>query len=64
MLQAAHSLKSSSANVGATVLTQLCGTLETSARLGKLAAGWALHDQIVEEHRRVLLALNAQTAAA
>jgi len=64
VLQAAHSLKSSSANVGATVLTQLCGTLETSARLGKLAAGWALHDQIVEEHRRVLLALNAQTAAA
>ncbi|HTC44935.1 MAG TPA: response regulator [Steroidobacteraceae bacterium] len=64
VLQAAHSLKSSSANVGATLLTQLCGTLETSARQGKLASGWAMLDQIVEEHRRVLLALNAQTAAA
>jgi HPt (histidine-containing phosphotransfer) domain-containing protein len=64
VLQAAHSLKSSSANVGATALTELCGTLETSARLGKLESGWAMLDQIVEEHRRVLLALNAQTAAA
>lgn len=62
--QAAHSLKSSSANVGATALTQLCAQMETSAKGGKLDSGWPLLDRMVEEHNRVLLALNAQTAAA
>ncbi len=62
--QAAHSLKSSSANVGATALRELCAQLEDTAKTGKLDSAWALLDRMVEEHSRVLLALNAQTAAA
>ena len=62
--QAAHSLKSSSANVGATELTKLCAALEAAAKAGKLGSGWAMLDKIVEEHNRVLLALSAQIAAA
>jgi two-component system sensor histidine kinase/response regulator len=64
VLQAAHSLKSSSANVGATELTKLCATLETAAKAGKLTSGWAMLEPIVTEHNRVLLALGAQIAAA
>jgi CheY-like chemotaxis protein len=62
--QAAHSLKSSSANVGATALTEMCAQLEATAKTGRLGAAWAMLDRMVEEHNRVLLALNAQTAAA
>jgi two-component system, sensor histidine kinase and response regulator len=64
VVQAAHSLKSSSANVGATALTQLCAQLETTAKTGKLESAWGTLDRVVEEHSRVLLALNAHTAAA
>jgi CheY-like chemotaxis protein len=64
VVQAAHSLKSSSANVGATALTELCGQLEATAKTGKLTTAWAMLDRMVEEHNRVLLALNAHTAAA
>jgi CheY-like chemotaxis protein/nitrogen-specific signal transduction histidine kinase len=62
--QAAHSLKSSSANVGAKSLTEMCAQLEATAKAGKLEPAWNLLDRMVEEHNRVLLALNAQTAAA
>jgi signal transduction histidine kinase/DNA-binding response OmpR family regulator len=62
--QAAHSLKSSSANVGATALTQLCAQLEAVAKSAQLESAWTLLDRMVEEHQRVLLALDAQTAAA
>ncbi len=62
--QATHSLKSSSANLGATVLTELCWTLEGMAREGKLAPAQAVLEQLIAEHERVLLALEAQTAAA
>jgi len=62
--QGAHSLKSSSANVGATALRELCAQMEATAKNGKLDAAWALLDRMVEEHNRVLLALDAQTAAA
>jgi two-component system, sensor histidine kinase and response regulator len=62
--QAAHSLKSSSANVGATQLTDLCAALEAMARRGNLTDAWPLLDRLVAEHDRVLLALDAQTAAA
>jgi two-component system, sensor histidine kinase and response regulator len=64
VVQAAHSLKSSSANVGATALTELCAQLEATAKTGKLGSAWATLDRMVEEHNRVLLALEAQTAAA
>ena len=64
VLQAAHSLKSSSANVGAKGLADLCGALEASAKAGKLTSGRAMLDSLVEEHKRVLRALDAQSAAA
>jgi signal transduction histidine kinase/CheY-like chemotaxis protein len=62
--QAAHSLKSSSANLGATDLTELCWTIEGMARDGNLAPAQAVLEQLIAEHERVLLALEAQTAAA
>ncbi|MEJ0008306.1 MAG: response regulator [Steroidobacteraceae bacterium] len=64
VLQAAHSLKSSSANVGAKGLADLCGALEASAKAGKLTSGRAMLDSLMEEHKRVLHALEAQSAAA
>ena len=64
VLQAAHSLKSSSANVGARGLAELCAALERSAKAGKMPACIALLDDLVAEHKRVLRALNAQSAAA
>jgi CheY-like chemotaxis protein len=64
VLQAAHSLKSSSANVGARGLAELCAALERSAKAGKMPACVALLDDLVAEHNRVLRALNAQSAAA
>jgi len=37
MVRPAHSLKSNSANVGATALTELCRSLETDGRSGSVA---------------------------
>ena len=62
--QAAHSLKSSSANVGAVALTDLCSTLETGARAGHLESAWTQLDRVIDEHARVVSALQAQTEAA
>jgi hypothetical protein len=42
----------------------MCAQLEATAKTGRLGAAWAMLDRMVEEHNRVLLALNAQTAAA
>jgi two-component system, sensor histidine kinase and response regulator len=64
VLQAAHSLKSSSANVGAAALGELCATMEASAHAGNLESTWTALERLVEEHERVVLALNAQTVAA
>jgi CheY-like chemotaxis protein len=64
VLQAAHSLKSSSANVGAMGLADLCGSLERSAKAGNMAACVTILDDLVADHGRVLRALNAPSAAA
>ena len=64
VVQAAHSLKSSSANVGAVTLTDLCGTLEANAKAGHLESAWTQMDRVIEEHARVVTALQAQTEAA
>jgi two-component system, sensor histidine kinase and response regulator len=64
VVQAVHSLKSSSANLGATALTDLCGKLEANAKVGNLESAWTQLELLVEEHERVVLALNAQTVAA
>jgi len=64
VVHSAHSLKSSSANVGAVALSELCAKMEAGAQAGNLESAWAQFERVLEEHERVVLALNAQTAAA
>lgn len=59
----AHSLKSSSANIGATLLSQHCAALEAAGRGGNLELAPNLLAQITAEHRAVQNALNAELAA-
>ncbi|MFA6147729.1 MAG: response regulator [bacterium] len=60
LLRAAHSLKSSSANVGATGLSELCRKLEGMARTGEpIASGDPLLSKFEGEYRSVLEALAA-----
>ena len=54
---AAHSLKSSSGNVGATAMTQLCTQLQSAGRSGDLDFASELYPQIVAEQQRVQTAL-------
>ncbi len=49
----AHTLKSSSASVGALLLSQLCGEAEKALREGQVDAVPALLDQLVAEAARV-----------
>ena len=56
--RAAHTLKSSSASLGADVLSQLCKQMEGFGRSGKLAGTAELFQQIVPEYEGVVLALN------
>jgi two-component system sensor histidine kinase/response regulator len=62
--QAAHALKSSSANVGAMAFADLCKEVEVAAAEGKLDHARMLVDGLLAEHRKVLLALDAQNIAA
>ncbi len=64
VLQAAHSLKSSSANVAALGLAELCASMERAAKAGRMPSCSRLLDDLVAEHARVLRALQAQSAAA
>ena len=62
--QAAHALKSSSANVGAMAFADLCKEVELAAAAGKLDHARVLVDGLLAEHRKVLQALDAQNIAA
>jgi CheY-like chemotaxis protein/HPt (histidine-containing phosphotransfer) domain-containing protein len=62
--QAAHALKSSSANVGAVAFADLCKDVEVAAAEGKLDYARVLVDGLLEEHKKVLQALDAQNIAA
>jgi CheY-like chemotaxis protein len=62
--EAAHALKSSSANVGATSLAEIAKQLEMSGREADLRRAQLLADQLVLEHRRVVAALSAERVAA
>jgi signal transduction histidine kinase/CheY-like chemotaxis protein len=62
--QAAHALKSSSANVGAMAFADLCKEVEVTAAQGKLDQARVLIDGLLAEHQRVLQALDAQNIAA
>ena len=61
---AAHSLKSSSANVGAVRLAELCASIETSTRASDRASAVTLQRQIRVEYPRVIEALRRRIAAA
>jgi len=61
---AAHSLKSSSANVGATTMAELCASIETSTRKSDKASAATLQRQIQEEYARVISALKRRIAVA
>jgi CheY-like chemotaxis protein len=56
----AHSLKSSSANVGATVLSRYCGDIETLARRADTEEANEIFAKIETEHRRVQATLAAE----
>jgi CheY-like chemotaxis protein len=62
--QAAHALKSSSANVGAIAFAELCKDVESAAEDGKLNDARVLVDRLLSEHQQVLQALDAQNIAA
>ncbi len=62
--RAAHSLKSSSANVGALSLSAYCRELEALGRTKTLTNAAALLDQITAEHARVTAAVGAELRAA
>ncbi len=50
--------------MGAIGLSELCAKMESSAHAGDLESAWTQLERLFEEHERVVLALNAQTAAA
>ncbi|MDH5254771.1 MAG: response regulator [Gammaproteobacteria bacterium] len=62
--EAAHALKSSSANVGATGLVEIARQLEALGRDGKADAAGGLVDRMSQEHARVISALQNQPRAA
>ncbi len=60
IVRSAHSLKSSSANVGATVLSRYCGDIELSARRANTEEARSILARLEAEHDRVQNALSAQ----
>jgi len=58
--ESAHALKSSSINVGATRLADLCKRLEDLARQGELGGATPLCTRAVEEYGRVIDALESE----
>jgi HPt (histidine-containing phosphotransfer) domain-containing protein len=55
--QAVHTLKSSSANLGATEFSRQCAELERMARAGRVADGRTAWPQAAQEYQRVVRAL-------
>lgn len=64
LMHAAHALKSSSANVGALKLAELCKDIEVAAGSGKHESAGVLLEKLLAEHQKVLQALGAQGIAA
>jgi PAS domain S-box-containing protein len=60
---ASHTLKSSSANLGATRLAELCKTIELAARGGNLALGIPSVKVVEDEYARVRAALENELGA-
>ena len=55
--QAAHALRSGSANVGAMALAEVCRELEAAGRSGDLRATTGLGQQLIHEYARATAAL-------
>jgi signal transduction histidine kinase/DNA-binding response OmpR family regulator len=64
LLQGVHALKSSSANMGATCLAEICRDIESAARDGNLDLACVLVERLLAEHKEVLQALGEQGLAA
>ena len=64
LLRGIHTLKSSSANVGATGLAEICKEIEALPRDGHLDLACVLVERLLVEHREVLQALEQQGLAA
>jgi two-component system sensor histidine kinase/response regulator len=64
LLRGIHTLKSSSANVGATGLAGICKEIEALPRDGNLDLACVLVERLLVEHRDVLQALEQQGLAA
>jgi signal transduction histidine kinase/CheY-like chemotaxis protein len=62
--QAAHALKSSSANVGAVAFAELCKDVEVAVAEGKIDYARVLVERLLAEHKLVLQALDAENIAA
>jgi len=60
---AAHTLKSSSANLGATALADMCKQLEHAARAGALGPHLPSITQVEQEYHRVRSALERELGA-
>jgi signal transduction histidine kinase/CheY-like chemotaxis protein/HPt (histidine-containing phosphotransfer) domain-containing protein len=63
LTRASHSLKSSSAYVGALALSRRCGALETMARQGEVTESGGLIGAILDDYRAAAAALSAHLAA-
>ena len=61
--RSAHSLKSSSGNIGATVLSQICADLEAVGCGGDTGSAPGLYEKLEAEHVRVQAAVRAELAA-
>ena len=64
LAHAAHALKSSSANVGALTLAELCAEVEAAAKGGQMDLARDLVKKLILEHVQVLRALQAKSQAA
>jgi HPt (histidine-containing phosphotransfer) domain-containing protein len=60
IVRSAHSLKSSSANVGAMALSRYCADIEACARVAETAEASSIFARIEAEHALVQSALNAE----
>jgi two-component system sensor histidine kinase/response regulator len=58
LMRAAHALKSSSGNIGASRMYSLCATIEQTARQGNLSGAAEMVEQLAEELDRALKALS------
>jgi len=60
---AAHSLKSSSANVGAVMLSKLCDTVETLALAGRMSEAKRHAEELKRQHEKVSVAVDTLRAS-